>query len=190
MSNYGEELAYWYLRLNGFFPITNFVFHSIKEEDKSCYNADADILAIRSPNVKEVIKEKEVELDDKIICGCEKLRYVFVYCEVKTGEYEVDKLFPQERIKYVLNRFGLDPNAVTEEPIILIGTRIFKKVLVANKEKMNADKKAIFIPLKSTIEFIRGRFEQYYEDKYPSRMFFNSSLIQQFIHEANSSNTH
>jgi hypothetical protein len=25
--NSSEELAYWYLRLNGFFPLTNFVIH-------------------------------------------------------------------------------------------------------------------------------------------------------------------
>ena len=25
--NFAEELVYWYLRLNGFFPITNFVLH-------------------------------------------------------------------------------------------------------------------------------------------------------------------
>jgi hypothetical protein len=27
--NSSEELAYWYLRLNGFFPLTNFVVHAI-----------------------------------------------------------------------------------------------------------------------------------------------------------------
>lgn len=185
MSNYGEELAYWYLRLNGFFPITNFVFHSIKEDDKNFYNADADILGIRPPNVREVIKERAVELDDKIISGYEKSRFVFVYCEVKTGEYDVGKLFPKKRIDYVLKRFGLDETTETEDPQIFIGTKIFKKILIANKAEKDADKKAIFIPLNSTIEFIRGRFERYYEDKYPSRMFFNSSLIQQFIHDAN-----
>jgi hypothetical protein len=183
MSNYGEELAYWYLRLNGFFPITNFVFHSLKKKDETCYNADADILAIRPPNVIEVIKEEEVGLDDKIISEDEKSRYVFVYCEVKTGEYKVDdKFFPKERIEYVFKRFGLDPKKVAEDPKIEIETKIFKKILIANEPKKNADKKAIFIPLDSTIEFIMGRFVHYHEDKYPSRMFFNSSLIQQFIH--------
>lgn len=163
-----------------------FCFPFIEKKDETCYNADADILAIRPPNVIEVIKEGEVGLDDKIISGDEKSRCVFVYCEVKTGEYKVDdKFFPTERIKYVFKRFGLDPNVVTEDSQILIGNRTFKKILIANELKRNADKKATFIPLESTIEFIRGRFESYYEDKYPSRMFFNSSLIQQFINEAN-----
>lgn len=25
--NYGEDAVYWYLRLNGFFSVTNFVLH-------------------------------------------------------------------------------------------------------------------------------------------------------------------
>ncbi len=29
--NYGETLAYWYLRLNGFFPLRNFVLHPVHE---------------------------------------------------------------------------------------------------------------------------------------------------------------
>jgi hypothetical protein len=37
--NYGETLAYWYLRLNGFFLLQNFVLHPIAESegnDKRC----------------------------------------------------------------------------------------------------------------------------------------------------------
>ncbi len=51
MRNYGEELAYWYLRLNGFFVLDNFVYHRTKHNR----DGDADLLAIRLPNVKEPI---------------------------------------------------------------------------------------------------------------------------------------
>ena len=40
MRNYGEELAYWYLRLNGFFLIENFVIHNQEHENGS----DVDML--------------------------------------------------------------------------------------------------------------------------------------------------
>ena len=50
--NYGETLVYWYLRLNGFFPLTNFVIH---KSDGVMYSSDCDILAIRPPLVFEEI---------------------------------------------------------------------------------------------------------------------------------------
>lgn len=50
--NYGEELAYWYLRLNGFFPIARFVVHRSKHAANS---SDIDLLAVRLPNVYEPV---------------------------------------------------------------------------------------------------------------------------------------
>jgi hypothetical protein len=46
--NYGETNAYWYLRLNGFFLINNFVIH---RTDEIAYSSDIDILGIRLPYV-------------------------------------------------------------------------------------------------------------------------------------------
>lgn len=177
MSNYGEELAYWYLRLNGFFPITNFVLHSIKNGSPAHYNADADILAIRPPNAGEEIREQKLKCDTKIVSGDEESKYVFVYCEVKTGTYGDSDLFPKERIKYVLKRFGCESKVSNGD-----GDKVFKKVLIA-KENKNVDGNARFIGLDDVISFIKERFRDYKEDKYPSRMFFNSSLIQLLIHE-------
>lgn len=41
--NYGEELAYWYLRFNGFFPISNFVVHRSSGIKRT---SDVDVLAV------------------------------------------------------------------------------------------------------------------------------------------------
>jgi hypothetical protein len=49
--NFAEQLVYWYLRLNGFFPITNFVLHHGAEHRTS----DADLVAVRFPYVSEDI---------------------------------------------------------------------------------------------------------------------------------------
>ena len=177
MSNYGEELAYWYLRLNGFFPITNFVLHSIKNTNQKPYNADTDILAIRPPNAGEEIREKKLMDDEKIVEGGEESKYIFVYCEVKTGKYKATDLFPKIREKYVLKRFGLQDVPDNGKSVV------FKKILIANKKHNSIDEKVIFIELDYVISFIKERFREYKEDKYPSRMFFNSSLIQLLIHE-------
>ncbi len=50
--NYSETLAYWYLRLNGFIPLRNFVLHPLRgAENKQA--ADSDLLAVRFPHVYE-----------------------------------------------------------------------------------------------------------------------------------------
>ncbi|MCX9011945.1 MAG: hypothetical protein OIN66_12580 [Candidatus Methanoperedens sp.] len=189
MSNYGEELAYWYLRLNGFFPITDFVFHSVRNGNQNSYNADADILAIRPPNAHEKIDDDMLECDIEIVDNNEDSKNIFVYCEVKTGDYDIPKLFPEERIKYSLRRFGLNPETPIIRPVTIIENRLsrtesgfFKKVLIANKKKNNVDEKAIFIDLNSAILFICNRFKKYDAYKYGSRMFFDSSLTQLLIH--------
>lgn len=53
--NFGEELVYWYLRLNGFFIINNFVLH----HDTASRTSDADLLAVRFPYVYEDIGGRE-----------------------------------------------------------------------------------------------------------------------------------
>lgn len=179
MSNYGEELAYWYLRLNGFFPITNFVIHSRP------HHAEADILAIRPPNVSEEIRVgRKLVCDNEIVSDGEESKNIFVYCEVKTGDnYEIDNLFNTERIKYALRRFGLNPETTTiNGSVTPLENGIFKKVLIGNINNMGVNAK--FIDLDDVIKFICKRFRENDAHKYGSRLFFNSSLTQLLIHLA------
>lgn len=44
--NYGEEHAYWHLRLNGFLPINDFVVH---RTEANADRSDIDVLAVRLP---------------------------------------------------------------------------------------------------------------------------------------------
>ena len=172
MDNYGEELAYWYLRLNGFFPISNFVLHSLRNDTSGKrIRADVDLLAIRPPNACEEIEGIELNLDSKIVPENEQSNYIFVYCEVKTGDYNVNELFPENRIEYVRKRCGAPSTSI-------------KKVLIANEKKDGLQNDIMFISLNDVLSFICDRFKQYDEYKYPSRMFFKSSLIQLLIHEA------
>src|SRR5687768_6292565 len=50
--NYAETLAYWYLRLNGFFRLSRFLLHRDGGRD---YNTDCDLLAVRFPEVFEPV---------------------------------------------------------------------------------------------------------------------------------------
>lgn len=49
MINYGEELSYWYFRLNGFFIIDNFVLHKNGEDKARKNSSEVDLLVVRFP---------------------------------------------------------------------------------------------------------------------------------------------
>jgi len=87
--NYGETLVYWYLRLNGFFPLTNFVIH---KSDGVTYSSDCDILAIRPPLVFEQIGGQADDWDQWFLEHINSGRTLGVICEVKTGNYEKHRL--------------------------------------------------------------------------------------------------
>lgn len=57
MDNYAESLTYWYLRLNGFFPMSRFVLHGRPGDDPS----DTDLLAVRFGGVYERIGGQQID---------------------------------------------------------------------------------------------------------------------------------
>jgi hypothetical protein len=65
--NFSESLTYWYLRLNGFFPLSNFVLHRRNIEDRP--SADTDLLAIRFPHVFEQIGGQQDDWDQQQFAG-------------------------------------------------------------------------------------------------------------------------
>lgn len=65
--NYGETLAYWYLRFNGFFPLRNFVLHPLQERmGDHNQTADCDLLAVRFPHVYEEIGGQSDDWDPRL----------------------------------------------------------------------------------------------------------------------------
>lgn len=110
MRNYAEELAYWYLRLNGFFLIENFVIHrSEKAEDEEAkYVSDADLLAVRFPNVSEVIGERPVVCHERLFQKFDSNKVLGLIVEVKSSEDPTEiKIFRNPyRMEYALNRLG------------------------------------------------------------------------------------
>jgi hypothetical protein len=60
MNNYGEAWAYWYLRLNGFFPLGNFVVH---KDSVVRHRADVDLLGVRPPHVFEEVGGQQDDWD-------------------------------------------------------------------------------------------------------------------------------
>lgn len=191
--NYGEEITYWYLRLNGFFPITNFVIH---RSSKIKHSADCDLLAIRFPFVYEEIGGNPDDWDNGL---AEELGFdhiVGVICEVKTGAYDLKNLFRPEYVNYAIGRLGFVPSenidtvagqlnnvASIETPE---GYRIIK-LLIANDNRESAE--FVYRSLNSAEDFIEQRVRKYPQEKYADRMYFGSELFQHTIHRINRERT-
>lgn len=183
--NYGEEYAFWYMRLNGFFPISNFVIH---KSGKISHSSDCDVLAIRTPNVFEEIGGQRDDWDDWLRDRFDLNKTIGVICEVKTGKYEKDKLFRKDNVRYCIGRLGFVPEQVIggfldqfdgRRVIDLNDQYQIGKVLIAN-EGPETDRYS-YLDLSSVISFLDRRIEKYPEDKYRDRMFFSSILFQSAI---------
>jgi hypothetical protein len=111
--NYGETLTYWYLRLNGFIPLRNFVLHRQNIETRQ--SADTDLLAVRFPHVHEVIGGLPDDWDNDTFPGwgldLRTLRHNLAFIvEVKTGPVgRRIASFRPERLQADLRRVGIFP---------------------------------------------------------------------------------
>ncbi|MFW6016094.1 MAG: hypothetical protein ACOCRK_06620 [bacterium] len=181
--NYGEELTYWYLRLNGFFLIQNFVVHRTDELE---YSSDIDLLAIRFPHVYEEVGGRPEDWHDYLLRTLDFNKVTGIICEVKTGDYEEEKLFKSKYINYSLRRFGFKSdiyrytNSVKNNNITQLDEYQIVKLFVSNNEPQSTEDK-IFISLQKIREFIETRLEKYNTEKWQDRIFFHSNYLQSVI---------
>lgn len=197
MANYAEELAYWYLRLNGFFLIENFVIHRSNGDVQGIkYRSDADLLAVRFPGVIEVLGEKTLECDtDFLFKKFNSSKIIGLVVEVKSGEdWKELKIFEDmDRMTYALRRLGflngemIEELASEESWTIVDIDRDFQvgKLLVHDLKNIPEKYEGKVVPVKLTTvkEFIEKRFRDNKVEKFMSRLFFPSSLIQSMAWE-------
>ena len=198
--NYAELLSYWYLRLNGFFPITNFVLH---QPSGSGQSSDCDVLGVRFPHVAEMIAndyENNLGWDEKFFKSCKiasEKDTVGIITQVKSGSYtveEVKKSFNKNNLFYAVYRLGMFPRedvpgiveALCEQPIVRRDKRVVAKLLIDTKEffhpeanRKRENKVPWFrLPLEHVDEFITDRFLRYKNHKRTARMRFHDPLVQ------------
>jgi len=196
--NFGETLTYWYLRLNGFFPLANFVLH--KHELTVGHSADCDILAIRLPGVYEEVGGHLIDWDRAAFERWELdlTRTIGLIVEVKTGKRYakgVRRAFDQTRLEYATRRLGLWHNEALERTAAAVSAAAvyndpyhpytIGKLLVAERFPRNANIPACLkLNLREAQTFIRDRIQRY-EEKARDKVYFPSDLIQYIIwHEA------
>jgi hypothetical protein len=186
--NYGEELTSWYLRFNGFFPLSNFVIHKSKD---IAYQSDVDVLAVRPPHVVEAIGGLPDDWDPYLTTRVPFDRLVGLVCEVKTGRFEETEVFRQEYLRYAIGRLGLVASSQVDASVAaLVGHPCAKlngeigvaKLLVTADE--HAGDSYLNLTLGHVEGFLAARVSRYLEAKYASRLFFPSVAIQLLIHQA------
>jgi len=202
--NAPEEKAVWYLRLNGFFPIVDFVIHE--------NGSDTDILAIRPPWSHETVYGIELEEDDRLRfildeCGVgNKEIWIGVIAEVKGGlsrirRNRLTRKFSKTALRYCLRRLGLFKKEILEAPEVGIidklhsnpfyiddeMTTIILKVIFANKINIKYLKRerlseiAFLISFETVKEFFERRLGLEFKERDWDK--FSSVLIQERIQE-------
>jgi len=116
-----ESAAEWFLRLNGFFTVQNFIVHPVKREE-SQQRTDADVLGIRFPNRQEIVGG--ISLDDhKDFRNAQ--RPIFVIAEVKSGPCSLNGPWTDpdaQNVTNVLRSFG----EMSSAPFEKISERLYE----------------------------------------------------------------
>ena len=185
--NFAEQLVYWYLRLNGFFPLTNFVLH----HGEGHRTSDADLLAVRFPYVSEVIGGADKDWDARFWKRWHidlTSETVGLIVEVKSGFFDYSDLNHPDRewrVRDSLRRLGMVPPSQLEQaveelrraPCTRLGGCRTAKLLVSSGNIPNGAP-WLHVELRLVDKFVRRRMKTYSDRKYPDRLFFAGDLIQ------------
>jgi hypothetical protein len=187
MKNFAEELVYWYLRFNGFFPLTNFVLHrqGLLDDHQS---ADADLLAVRPKFVSEEVGGEH--RDEYLFRHFSSQTNIGLICEVKSGNnvnWEKLHLKREDRISYCLRRIGFfSENKVRYHTEILKSHKVSKgqfhevgKLLVTKRD-MNIPG-FICLSMGHVEAFILERIHLHSSEKDGAKLHFDSDMLQYMI---------
>lgn len=115
-----EKLAYWYLRLNGFLTITNFVVHPDYGRSQ---RTDVDILGCRFPYRKELLQNSMLD-DEFIILSNDKI--TIVIAEVKRRVCNLNGPWTRPEMQN-MNRVLHAVGAFPEQEISVVANGLYKK---------------------------------------------------------------
>jgi len=185
LKNFAEELAYWYLRFNGFFPLTNFVLH--RQDLLSSQNADADLIGVRPKFVSEEIGGNH--LDNQLFKNFNRNRNIGVICEVKSGRTDPSDILMarEDRIRYALKRLGFFSDEkvhyhmerLENESVIRGRFHEVGKVLISDHPSDQPG--FICIQLDHVESFVMERIELFLPEKNGAKHFFESDILQYMI---------
>jgi hypothetical protein len=164
-----ERLAYWYLRLNGFLTIENFVVHP---DTGGNQRTDADLLAVRfGHRAENLVRPMR---DDPICSECSAFANVII-AEVKTRECALNGPWTREgdeNIHRVLAAMGcFDPDQIPVAAQSLYQSGSYRGEIAQVRIMAFGDRKAdLSIPVEQVlfnemITFIHKRLTDYTREK-------------------------
>ncbi|HEV2522123.1 MAG TPA: hypothetical protein VGT24_07045 [Candidatus Acidoferrales bacterium] len=160
-----EQLALWYLRLNGYFTMPNFIAHG-----EGGPRTDVDVLGVRFPHSREYPDDK-----DRLQISPQKIDVVFA--EVKTGRCKLNGPWKaggnRQALEYVLRRTG---TIESDNSIFAVANELYTKQRYENGTyvvriicfggKPNGTlPKVTQILWPNVVSFINQRFQTYLGDK-------------------------
>jgi hypothetical protein len=95
-----DSVAEWFLRLNGFFTILNFVVHPVHAKEGTRQRTDADVLGVRFPHRQEVVGGEPLT-DDAAFHNLQ--RPMLAIAEVKTRVCKLNGPWTRQRDENVEN---------------------------------------------------------------------------------------
>lgn len=179
MANFAERIAYWYLRLNGFLLLENFVHHS--GPDRS-HAADADLLGVRFPYASELLDGNVVVLDDWTRFDVNPREPVVVIVQVKGGDGDAARAFSRDRLLDGLRRIGIWSeeeagslaDALAGLPSAARGPWRVLKLVIGPNAASNAE----HVSLIDAHRFVRARIRHHLDWKRRDWVHFHDPLIQ------------
>jgi hypothetical protein len=168
-----EELAYWYLRLNGFLSIPNFVVHP---DMRGPQRTEVDILGVRFPHRAELLNKPMV--DDKPFTEVQDKPYLIV-AEVKRSECRLNGPWTEQasenmqRVLRAVGAFRDDEIATVAESLYHNGTfsnKAYHVSLFCFGDRENPDVRRTHpdVPQKlwsDVLRFVFNRFTTYRDQK-------------------------
>ena len=188
MSNKFEQLALWYLRLNGYLTVSNFILHP---DTPGSERTDADILGVRFPNSTEVAGAKMMERDSDLMRQDGKID--FLIAEVKAGRCRLNGPWTDKRLEsihYVIRWLGM----VSESEVAEIAREIYtnkrcereewglRLVCFGEKRSNYLHENVLQITHEQVIEFMSDRFKKHADIKSSHRQW--DSFIKDFYRMA------
>lgn len=179
MNIKAEHLAFWFLRLNGFLTIPNFVVHPEGPDEHGAYSqrTDVDVLGVRFPFRAE---NRERAMPDYPFFTNERSRPLVVFSEVKTGQCRLNGPWTSpesQNIQKVLCAGGFRPIAcidaianalydkgVWEDANIVIRIICFGDRHNSGLKRRHPDVEQLFWHL-DVLPFIYQRFKDYHLEK-------------------------